>query len=67
MQTPLWICADATPVRLSEMSVAHVVNVLRYLHAGDGEYGPMTRSGCSGFTNGEWLQLLQAELRLRIA
>lgn len=62
MQTPLWICADGTLVRLSEMSIEHIENVLRYLHVGDGEHGRMLRTGCSGFTNSEWLQLLEAEL-----
>ena len=65
MQAPFWICADGTPVRLSEMSNEHVRAVLRYLHAGDGDKGPMLRPGCSGFTNGEWLLLLAAELRRR--
>lgn len=65
MQTPLWICADGTAVRLSHMSTAHIVNVLRYLHAGGGEHGRMTRTGCSGFSNDEWVQLLQTELSRR--
>lgn len=65
MQTPEWICADGTPVRLSEMSTEHVMNVQRYLRAGTGEYGPMLRPGCSGFTNAEWLVLLEAEVRRR--
>jgi len=65
MQTPLWICADGSPIRVSQMSTEHIVNVLRYLHVGDGEHGRMVRAGCSGFTNGEWVQLLGAELLLR--
>ena len=65
MQTPFWICADATPVRLNEMSTEHVRAVLRYLHVGAGDKGPMLRPGCSGFTNAEWLRLLEVELRRR--
>jgi hypothetical protein len=65
METPLWICSDSTAVRLSEMSTAHVRNALLYLQAGTGEYGPMLRPGCSGFTNSEWLRLFEAELRRR--
>jgi hypothetical protein len=47
------------------MSTDHVRNALRYVHQGDGEHGPMLRLGCSGFTNGEWLRLFEAELRRR--
>lgn len=66
MLTPLWIRANGKPVRLGQMSTAHILNVLRYLRTGDGEYGPMVRPGCSGFTNAEWMQLLEAELRYRL-
>jgi hypothetical protein len=65
MQTPLWICHDGTAVRVSVMSAEHILNVIRYLRTGEGEHGPMIRTGCSGFTNGEWLQLLDVELRVR--
>lgn len=65
MQTPLWVCANGTTIRLSQMSTEHIVNVLRYLHVGDGELGPMARTGCSGFSNGEWVQMLGAELSRR--
>lgn len=67
MQTPLWICNDGTEIRLSAMTNEHVINVTRYLRAGTGEHGDMLRSGCDGFTNGEWLVLLQAELQRRAA
>lgn len=49
------------------MSTEHIISVQRYLRAGIGEYGPMLRSGCSGFSNSEWLWLLAAELRRRSA
>lgn len=52
-------------MRLSNMSTEHVRAVLRYLHAGDGDKGPMLRPGCDGFTNSEWLLLLETELRRR--
>lgn len=65
MQTPLWICNDSTEIRLSAMTNEHIMNVIRYLRAGTGELGDMLRSGCDGFSNGEWLALLQAELQRR--
>lgn len=65
METPEWIRADGTLIRLSEMSTEHVMNVQRYLREGTGEFGPMVRPGCSGFTNSEWLLLLGAELLRR--
>lgn len=65
MQTPLWIRADGTPIRLSGMSTEHVRNALRYVHLGNGNHGPLLRSGCSGFTNAEWLLLFAAELLRR--
>jgi hypothetical protein len=43
----------------------HVRNAANYLRVGTGEYGPMLRPGCSGFTNAEWLQLFSAELARR--
>jgi hypothetical protein len=52
-------------VRLSNMSTEHVRAVLRYLHAGDGDKGPMLRPGCDGFANSEWMLLLETELRQR--
>ena len=65
LETPVWICADGTNVRLAEMAIEHVRAVVRYLHAGDGNRGPMLRPGCDGFSNGECLLLLAAELRRR--
>ena len=65
MQTPLWICADGTPVRLAAMSTGHVRAAWRYVHRGDGDRGPLLRTGCSGFSNYEWLMLFAAELRRR--
>ena len=38
---------------------------MRYLQVGTGEYGPMNRPGCAGFTNREWLLLMEAELTRR--
>lgn len=63
MEMPVWICADGTPVRLSDMTDEHVRRALRYLHLGTGDLGPMLRGGCSGFSNREWLLLMSAELR----
>jgi hypothetical protein len=62
MQTPLWICADGTPVDLSAMSSLHIRNVIVYIERGTGELGDLSRPGCGGFTNGEWLLLCRAEL-----
>lgn len=62
MQTPDWECADGTLIPLSAMSTEHIRNVRIYLLDGTGELGPMRRTGCSGFTNPEWLRLLDAEL-----
>lgn len=67
MQTPTWICNDGTSIELGSMSTEHVLNVIQYLRAGIGDRGPMLRRGCSGFANGEWLLLLDAELRRRAA
>lgn len=47
------------------MADDHIKNVMGYLATGDGQYGPMTRPGCSGFSNAEWLQLCAAELTRR--
>jgi hypothetical protein len=65
MQTPQWIRADGTAIRMSAMQTSHVYNALRYIQQGTGNLGPLTRHGCSGFTNGEWERLFQAELVLR--
>src|SRR4051812_4800820 len=65
MQTPAWVTNDGRAISLSTMTTAHVQNVLAYLHAGDGERGPLLRPGCSGFTNAEWLVLMAAELTRR--
>lgn len=47
------------------MSTEYVRAVLRYLRAGDGDNGPMLRPSCAGFSNGERMLLLEAELRRR--
>lgn len=65
MRTPFWTNAFGTPIRLSEMSSDHIRNAWRYVQRGDGEYGPLLRSGCGGFSNAEWLLLFAAELRRR--
>jgi hypothetical protein len=62
MQTPTWICADGTPVYLSAMSSLHIRNVLSYIERGTGEFGDLSRPGCNGFTNAEWMLLCRAEL-----
>jgi hypothetical protein len=45
MQTPLWIDAYGRPIRLSDMSTNHVRAAWRYVHRGDGDRGPLLRSG----------------------
>jgi hypothetical protein len=65
MQTPLWIDAYGNPIRLSDMTTEHVRNAWRYVHRGNGKFGPLLRWGCSGFSNSQWLDLFAAELRRR--
>jgi hypothetical protein len=65
MNTPAWVTASGEHIPLGSMAEDHIKNVMRYLLAGDGDHGPMTRPGCSGFTNGEWLRLCAAELTRR--
>lgn len=65
MQTPEWVTASGEHIPLANMSDDHVRNVMLYLQVGDGEFGPMVRPGCSGFTNAEWLHLCAAELSRR--
>jgi hypothetical protein len=65
MKTPDWICADGTHVNLNAMSSQHVRNVVDYIVRGTGDLGDLSRPGCSGFTNDEWLLLCQSELTLR--
>ncbi len=65
MLTPDWVTACGEHISLAQMSNDHIRNVIAYLHAGDGVYGPMLRPGCAGFTNGEWLQLCTVELTKR--
>lgn len=65
MMTPQWECADGTTVCLAQMSTSHILNARSYLLTGTGPYGPMLRSGCSGFSNSEWIQLFEVELLRR--
>jgi len=50
---------------MSAMQTSHIYNALRYIQQGTGNFGPLTRHGCSGFTNREWERLFQAELVVR--
>jgi hypothetical protein len=65
MKTPDWITADGTYIPLSEMASPHIMNVMVYIARGTGEYGPLVRAECSGFTNAEWLELCRSELLKR--
>jgi hypothetical protein len=65
VKTSDWICHDGSAVRLALMTSAHMRNALEYLRIGTGQFGPMLRYGCSGFTNQEWIQLFRAELLRR--
>lgn len=65
MITPQWVTHTGKLIPLASMSDDHVRNVMRYLVQGDGEFGPMVRTGCSGFSNSEWLLLCAAELKRR--
>jgi hypothetical protein len=65
MITPEWVTNAGKGIRLANMSDDHIRNVIRYLTMGNGEYGPMLRPGCNGFTNGEWLQLCASDLARR--
>jgi len=65
MHTPHGSPRQARRYALTAMSEAHIRNVVVYLALRDGVHGPMTRPGCSGFTNPEWLRPCAAELTLR--
>lgn len=65
MLTPKWVTSRGDEVPLALMSDAHIQAVIRYLSLGNGDLGPMLRSGCSGFTNEEWLMLCASELARR--
>jgi hypothetical protein len=65
MHTPDWVTASGEHIPLANMTDDHVRNVMRYLVKGDGEFGPMVRPGCSGFTNDEWRRLCAVELTRR--
>jgi len=65
MLTPDWECADGTAVSLSRMSSSHIHNARTYLLSGTGPHGPMLRTGCSGFTNSEWVKMFEVELLKR--
>jgi hypothetical protein len=65
MKTPDWVKADGSSIPLGMMSPAHIVNAKNYIIRGSGEHGLMLRSGCSGFTNTEWIRLFNAELTRR--
>lgn len=65
MNTPDWVTASGEHISLASLSDDHIRNVMRYLEAGDGEFGAMLRPGCSGFSNAEWLRLCAVELKRR--
>jgi hypothetical protein len=65
MRTPYWVTYNQDHIPLAQMTTPHIMNAMRYLVRGTGEYGPMIRGGCSGFTNAEWLLLFRAELLRR--
>lgn len=65
MRTPDWVTANREYIPLSSMTSGHILGALKYVIEGDGEYGPMTRNGCSGFTNAEWILLFRTELLRR--
>jgi hypothetical protein len=65
MKTPDWVTACGDEIPLACMTADHIQNAMSYLHAGTGEFGPMVRSGCSGFSNAEWMRLFTAELGRR--
>jgi hypothetical protein len=65
MQTPAWVTSGGEEILLAKMSSEHIRAAMRYLQTGTGEFGPMNRPGCAGFTNTEWLQLMAAELMRR--
>lgn len=62
MLSPRWGDAAGVPHPLGEMTTAHILNAQRYVRAGNGEFGPMLRAGCSGFGNREWDVLFETEL-----
>jgi hypothetical protein len=65
MRTPYWVTARNEHIQLSAMTTMHILAALDYLRTGSGVYGPMTRPGCSGFTNPEWEHLFRTELTKR--
>lgn len=65
MLTPKWVTAAGEEIRLGLMTSDHVRAVIRYLRVGNGDLGPMTRPGCAGFTNAEWILLCACELARR--
>jgi hypothetical protein len=65
VRTPDWITARGIPIPLANMTSAHITAVMHYIRLGTGEYGPLLRTGCSGFTNSEWLALCGTELLKR--
>lgn len=66
MLTPDWICADGTAISLGYMSTSHILNARTYLLDGTGPHGPMLRTGCSNFTNAEWIRLFEVEVLRRL-
>jgi hypothetical protein len=65
MRTPEWITAHGLTIPLAHMTSAHITAVMNYIRLGTGEFGPLLRSECSGFTNFEWLVLCKTELLKR--
>jgi hypothetical protein len=65
MRTPKWVTSRGEAIPLALMSDTHVRAVMRYLITGVGDRGPMLRTGCSGFSNSEWLLLCASELLRR--
>jgi hypothetical protein len=65
LKAPFWVTASGEEIALALMPSDHIRNAANYLRVGTGEYGPMLRPGCSGFTNAEWLHLFSAELARR--
>lgn len=65
MQTPEWIDGYGRSISLATMSSPHIRNAIAYIQWGNGNLGPLVRTGCSGFTNGEWLLSMATELMRR--
>jgi len=47
------------------MSTPDILNAHTYLVTGTAFFGPMLRRGRTGFTNQEWIRMLEAELLRR--